>query len=238
MGNPICYRNYKKQKAMTPFIVFIGIPFLVGIWAQMKVKSAYSKNVQIQSRGRITGREAAQAVMESAGIHDVEIVQCHGTLTDHYDPTHKRLALSQDNYHGSSLAALGVAAHEAGHAIQHKQAYAPLNLRMALVPITSFASQLLPIYFMGVIFVMGSGSGIFLMIGIFAYLVLTIFQLVTLPVEFDASKRAKAQLVGLGIVDRDELDGVNETLDAAAYTYVAAFVSSLGWLLYLLASRR
>ncbi len=223
---------------MTPFIVFIGIPLIVGIWAQMKVKSAYSKNVQIQSRGRITGREAAQAVMESAGIHDVEIVQCHGTLTDHYDPNHKRLALSRDNYHGSSLAALGVAAHEAGHAIQHKQAYAPLNLRMALVPITSFASQLLPIYFMGVLFLMGSASGIFLMIGILAYLVLTIFQLVTLPVEFDASKRAKAQLVGLGIVDRDELDGVNETLDAAAYTYVAAFVSSLGWLLYLLASRR
>lgn len=223
---------------MTPFIVFIGIPLLVGIWAQMKVKSAYSKNVKIQSRGRITGREAAQAVMESAGIYDVEIVQCHGTLTDHYDPKHKRLALSQDNYNGSSLAALGVAAHEAGHAIQHKQAYAPLNLRMALVPITSFASQLLPIYFMGVLFLMGSASGMFLMIGIFAYLVLTIFQLVTLPVEFDASKRAKAQLVGLGIVDRDELDGVNETLDAAAYTYVAAFVSSLGWLLYLLASRR
>lgn len=223
---------------MTPFIIFIGIPMLIGIWAQMKVKSAYGKNVQIRSRGRITGREAAQAVMESAGIHDVEIVQCHGTLTDHYDPTHKRLALSQDNYHGSSLAALGVAAHEAGHAIQHKQAYAPLNLRMALVPITTFASQLLPIYFMGVLFLMGSNSGIFLMIGIFAYLVLTIFQLVTLPVEFDASKRAKAQLVGLGIVDRDELEGVNETLDAAAYTYVAAFVSSLGWLLYLLASRR
>ncbi|MGB0415646.1 MAG: zinc metallopeptidase [Coraliomargarita sp.] len=176
--------------------------------------------------------------MQSAGIHDVEIVKCHGTLTDHYDPTHKRLALSEDNYHGYSLAALGVAAHEAGHAIQHKEKYAPLNLRMTLVPITSFASQLLPIFIMGSLFLMGPRSGPFLMLGIGIYLVLTIFQLVTLPVEFDASKRAKAQLVNLGIVERDELEGVNKTLDAAAYTYVAAFVASLGWLLYLLAQRR
>lgn len=220
------------------FIALIIVPLFVGLWAQMKVKSAYSKYVQVPSRGRITGREAAEAVMASAGIHDVEIVECHGTLTDHYDPQHKRLALSRDNFRGSSLAALGVAAHEAGHAIQHKQAYAPLNLRMALVPITTFASQLLPIYFMGTIFLFGGQSSLFIMIGIFAYLVLTVFQLVTLPVEFDASARAKKQLVGLGIVDQDELVGVNKTLDAAAYTYVAAFISSLGWLLYLLASRR
>ena len=219
------------------FLVLIIVPLFVGLWAQMKVKSAYSKYVQVPSRGHITGREAAEAVMQSAGIHDVEIVQCHGTLTDHYDPTHKRLALSQDNFHGTSLAALGVAAHEAGHAIQHKQAYAPLNLRMALVPITSFASQLLPMVMFGGFFFGGFGP-LLLNIGIGVYLVLTVFQLVTLPVEFDASKRAKAQLVGLGIIEADELDGVNRTLDAAAYTYVAAFVSSLGWLLYLLASRR
>ncbi len=220
------------------FIALIIVPLFVGLWAQMKVKSAYSKYVQVPSRGRITGREAAEAVMSSVGIHDVEIVECHGTLTDHYDPQHKRLALSRDNYRGSSLAALGVAAHEAGHAIQHKQEYAPLNLRMALVPITTFASQLLPIYFMGTIFLFGGQSSFFIMIGIFAYLILTVFQLVTLPVEFDASSRAKKQLVGLGIVDQDELVGVNKTLDAAAYTYVAAFISSLGWLLYLLAARR
>lgn len=220
------------------FLVLIIIPAIVGMWAQMKVKGTYSRYVQVPSRGRITGREAAQAVMQSAGIHDVEIVKCHGTLTDHYDPTHKRLALSEDNYHGYSLAALGVAAHEAGHAIQHKEKYAPLNLRMTLVPITSFASQLLPIFIMGSLFLMGPRSGPFLMLGIGIYLVLTIFQLVTLPVEFDASKRAKAQLVNLGIVERDELEGVNKTLDAAAYTYVAAFVASLGWLLYLLAQRR
>lgn len=222
---------------LTPFILLIIVPLLVGLWAQMKVKSAYNRYVQVASRGRITGREAAEAVMRSAGIDDVEIVECHGTLTDHYDPTHKRLALSRDNYRGSSLAALGVAAHEAGHAIQHKQQYAPLNLRMALVPITGFASQLLPIVMFGGFFFGGFGP-VLLNLGILVYLVLTVFQLVTLPVEFDASKRAKAQLVGLGIVDRDEMEGVTKTLDAAAYTYVAAFVSSLGWLLYLLASRR
>lgn len=217
-------------------IFLIIIPILVGLWAQMKVKSAYGKYVKVPSRGRITGREAAQAVMASAGIDDVEIVECHGTLTDHYDPTHKRLALSQDNYRGHSLAALGVSAHEAGHAIQHKQQYAPLNLRMALVPITGFASQFLPVIMFGGFF-LGFGP-ITIYLGIAIYLVLTVFQLVTLPVEFDASKRAKAQLVGLGIVDQDEMIGVNKTLDAAAYTYVAAFVSSLGWLLYFLAASR
>lgn len=218
------------------FIVFIIIPILVGLWAQMKVKGAYGKYVKVSSRGRISGNEAAHALMASAGIHDVEIVECHGTLTDHYDPNHKRLALSRDNYRGSSLAALGVAAHEAGHAIQHKQQYAPLKLRMSLVPITGFASQFLPMIMFGGFF-FGFGP-ITINIGIAIYLVLTVFQLVTLPVEFDASKRAKAQLVTLGIVEPDEMQGVTKTLDAAAYTYVAAFVSSLGWLLYLLASRR
>jgi|TARA_B100001093_G_scaffold141284_1_gene133751 Zn-dependent membrane protease YugP len=218
------------------FLILIIIPIAVGLYAQMRIKSAYNKNCKIQSRGGITGREAAQAVMRSAGIHDVEIVQCQGELSDHYDPTHKRLALSQANYRGKSLAALGVAAHEAGHAIQHKQAYAPLNLRMALVPITNLSSQLLPAVMFGGFF-FGLGP-MLINLGIIIYLVLTVFQLVTLPVEFDASVRAKKQLVGLGIIDSDEIKGVNETLDAAAFTYVAAFVSSLGWLLYMLAQRR
>lgn len=208
---------------------------IVGLWAQMKVKGAYNKYSEVPSRGRITGREAAQAVMESAGVHDVEIVECHGTLTDHYDPTKKRLALSRQNCRGHSLAALGVAAHEAGHAIQHKQEYAPLNMRMALVPITSFASQLLPIAILGGFFLFH--SPLLINVAIVIYLILTVFQLVTLPVEFDASKRAKAQLVNLGIVEQDEMEGVGKTLDAAGYTYVAAFVASLGWLLYLLAAR-
>lgn len=220
------------------YLLLVIVPIIIGFWAQHKVKSTYEKYVRVPSKGRITGREAAQAVMQSAGIYDVEIVPCHGTLTDHYDPNKKRLALSEHNYQGTSLAALGVAAHEAGHAIQHKQAYKPLNLRMQLVPVTNFASQLLPIYFIGSIFLFGPKAPLFLTIGIGIFLVLTLFQLVTLPVEFDASKRAKQQLVSLGIVDQDEMPGVTKTLDAAAYTYVAAFISSLGWLLYLFMGRR
>ena len=218
------------------FLILIIIPIVVGMYAQMRVRSAYNKNMRRQSRGRITGRETAQAVMQSAGINDVEIIECSGVLTDHYDPTRKRLALCAQNYRGSSLAALGVAAHEAGHAIQHKQGYAPLNLRMALVPVTNFASQLLPMVMFGGFF-FGLGP-MLINLGIFIYLVLTIFQLITLPVEFDASVRAKKQLVGLGIIEANEIKGVNETLDAAAFTYVAAFISSLGWLLYMLLQRR
>ena len=204
---------------------------LLGLWAQMKVKSTYGRYVRVPSRGRVSGREAAAAVMEAAGIRDVEIVATPGTLTDHYDPSKKRLALSQENYNGTSLAALGVAAHEAGHAIQHKVGYSMLNLRMALVPITMFSSKLLPFVILGGFFFQMMGA---LWLGVGVYMVLTLFQLITLPVEFDASKRAREELVDLSIVDRDEMEGVRRTLDAAAWTYVAAFIASLGNLLYLL----
>ncbi|HET7537677.1 MAG TPA: zinc metallopeptidase [Candidatus Didemnitutus sp.] len=217
------------------WFILIIIPLLFGFYAQMRVSSAYNKNVQIPSRGRITGREAAQAVMESAGIRDVEIVMVEGTLTDHYDPLHKRLALSEHNYHGTSLAALGVSAHEAGHAIQHKVGYAMMKFRQVLVPATQIsagASQFLII--LGIVLGAKGLGGIFLTIGAIALAVICLFQLVTLPVEFDASNRAKAQLVNLGIVDRDEMHGVNETLDAAGLTYVAAFAASLGSLLQIL----
>jgi Zn-dependent membrane protease YugP len=199
----------------------------------MRVSSAYGKNVRIPSRGRITGAEAADAVMRSAGVYGVEIVRVPGQLTDHYDPTHKRLALSEQNYHGTSLAALGVAAHEAGHAIQHKVGYAMMQLRQSLVPVVQIASPVAFILVMvGIVFA-AQFSGL-LWLGIAALGAITLFQLVTLPVEFDASRRAKLQLVNLGIIGRDEMPGVRETLDAAAWTYVAAFVSSLGNLLYLL----
>lgn len=212
------------------FLIFIIIPMILGIWAQMRIGSTYKKYSQVASRGRITGREAAAYVMQKAGVSDVEITSTRGHLTDHYDPAHKRLVLSEENYHGSSLAALGVAAHEAGHAIQHNVGYSMLKLRMALVPITGFASSLLPFVLIGG-FVFGQLG--LIKLGILAYLVLTVFQLITLPVEFDASRRAKAELAGLGIIEKDEVPGVSATLDAAAWTYVAAFVASLGNLLYL-----
>ena len=216
------------------FIVLILIPIFIGMYAQAKVSSAYEKYSRIRSRSGMTGRDAAAAVMRSAGIDDVEIVPIDGHLTDHYDPSRKVLALSRENYSGTSIAALGVAAHEAGHAIQHRQKYAPLNLRMALVPITNFACSLLPIVMLGGFFLFNSMLTIYVGIGV--YIVLTIFQLVTLPVEFNASNRAKAQLSKLGFVDGGESRGVAEVLDAAALTYVAAFVSSLGWLLYFLSA--
>lgn len=220
--------------AIWPLLIFTMI---FALYAQMRVSGAYNKNIRVPSRGRITGREAAAAVMARAGINNVEIVETGGHLTDHYDPLHRRLVLSSANYRGTSLAALGVAAHEAGHAIQHKTGYAMLRARMALVPITQISSQILPFVIIGGFFFRGFG-GFMLDIGILCYAVLTLFHLVTLPVEFDASRRAKAELAGLGIIQRDEAPGVSETLNAAALTYVAAFASSLVNLLWLLMARR
>ncbi len=224
---------------MMLWIALIIVPLLFGLYAQMRVSSAYGKNTQIPSRGGITGREAAAAVMESAGIHDVEIVEVEGRLSDHYDPVHKRLALSQPNYRGTSLAALGVSAHEAGHAIQQKVGYAMMNFRQVLVPAVQIAAPVAwGVLSFGILLASLLGAkalGIMvLQLGVIALTVIALFQLVTLPVEFDASRRAKVQLVNLGILDSDEMPGVNETLDAAALTYVAAFVSTVGNLLYLL----
>lgn len=221
------------------FIIFIIIPIIVGLYAQNRVASAYQKNLGVQSRNRVTGAVAAAEIMKSAGINDIDIVQIEGHLTDHYDPVNRRLALSRENYYGTSLAALGVAAHEAGHAIQDKEGYAPLKARMALIPITSLASSILPFVIIGGFGFMGASTGMLMFeICIGIYLILTLFQLITLPVEFNASTRAKARLQSLGFIEKDEIAGVEETLDAAAFTYVAAFITSLGWLLLMLTSRR
>jgi Zn-dependent membrane protease YugP len=220
------------------FMLLFVLVFAFAFYAQIRVSSAYSKNARIPSRGGITGREAAQAVMNQAGIHDVEIVETGGHLTDHYDPLHKRLVLSSEDYHGTSLAALGVAAHESGHAIQHKVGYKMLEFRMALVPATQIVSGILPFIILGSYFFLRGLTGMVLDVAIICYAVLTLFTLVTLPVEFDASRRAKVQLVSLGILDRDEMPGVNETLDAAALTYVASFISTMLMLLQLLSQRR
>ncbi len=221
---------------MIVFIALIVPTLILGLWAQARVSGTYNKFLKVPSRGGITGAEAAAYVMRRAGITDVEIVATRGRLNDHYDPRQKRLVLSEANYRGTSLAALGVAAHEAGHAIQHKVGYAALKARMALVPITTFASQALPIALIAGFFFLPF-KPIFMIVTV-CYGILTLFQLITLPVEFDASSRAKKELVGLGIIGEDELIGVNKTLNAAAWTYVAAFIASLAWFLYyLLASR-
>jgi Zn-dependent membrane protease YugP len=220
---------------MLIWILLLIVPMLFGLYAQSKIRSAYAKNVRIPSRGRITGAEAAEAVMRSAGISDVEIVRVPGELTDHYDPLNKRLALSELNYGGTSLAALGVAAHEAGHAIQHKVGYTMMTVRQTMAPATQIAAGVSNFVIIAGIVLIGSAlGGTLLMAGAVALGLIVLFHLVTLPVEFDASRRAKLQLVNLGILERDEMKGVNQTLDAAALTYVAAFVAALGSLLHIL----
>jgi hypothetical protein len=204
---------------------WVAIPgLLLGIWAQIKLSAAYHKYARIATSNGMTGAQAARAILDQAGLHNMPVGEVGGHLTDHYDPLKKALFLSSENYHGNSIAAVGVAAHESGHALQHKAAYAPLQLRMALVPITQFAS-----YAYTGIFLLGLISGaLFKFIGIIIgiFVVLTFFQLITLPVEFDASRRAKQQLLGMGLLGRQEGEGVSKVLNAAALTYVAALVTS------------
>jgi hypothetical protein len=224
---------------MESWLLYIGVPLLLGLWAQAKVSRAFKRYSQIRASSGLTGAEAAREIMNAAQIHDVDIVQIDGVLGDHYDPTQKRLCLSTATYGSPSIAAIGIAAHETGHAIQHARAYAPLQWRMTIVPVTQFASRILPFVLFGGLFFGFFGL---LKIGILCYAVLAVFQLVTLPVEYDASRRAKIVLGQMGIIQQgEETAGVNAVLDAAALTYVAAFVAALGnlfWLLSLSNRRR
>ena len=217
------------------WLILVGIPLIIGLLAQWRVHSAFKKWGEVRASSNITGAEAAREILTAAKINDVEVVETNDFLGDHYDPTSKRLCLSTNVYNTPSVAALGIAAHETGHAIQHAAAYTPLKARMAIVPVTQIASQMLPfVIFGGFIFHI---TGL-ITLGIYCYLVLLAFQLVTLPVEFDASRRAKIILQQMGIVQPgNEVVGVNRVLDAAALTYVAAFIATLGNLLYLLSVR-
>jgi len=214
------------------WILLIGVPMLIGLWAQSRVSSAFGKWKQVRVASNMTGAQAAGMILQAAGIRDVQVVPIRDMLGDHYDPVHKRLCLSPEVYSTPSVAALGIAAHECGHAIQHAKSYAPLKWRMLVVPATQFASQMLP-----VIFIAGFFFHAFhlMMLAVVCFLVLAIFNLITLPVEFDASRRAKVILREMGMVGAGtEADGVNKVLDAAALTYVAAFVAALGQFLYFL----
>jgi Zn-dependent membrane protease YugP len=217
------------------WLILVGIPLVIGLIAQFRVHSAFKKWGEVRASSNITGAEAAREILAAARINDVQVVETNDFLGDHYDPTSKRLCLSTNVYNTPSVAALGVAAHETGHAIQHAAAYAPLKARMVIVPITQIASNMLPfVIFGGFIFHM---TGL-ITLGIYCYLVLLAFQLITLPVEFDASRRAKIILTQMGIVQPgNEVLGVNRVLNAAALTYVAAFIATLGNLLYLLSVR-
>src|SRR6059058_5344380 len=217
------------------WLLYIGVQLVIGLWAQIRVSSAFSRWGKVRATSNITGAECAREILQAAQIHDVDVVETNDFLGDHYDPTSKKLCLSSNVYSTPSVAALGIAAHETGHAIQHAKAYAPLKARMAIVPVTMVASQMLPfVIFGGFLFHI---TGL-ITLGIYCYLILLVFQLITLPVEFDASRRAKIILQQMGIVQPGaEVAGVNNVLNAAALTYVAAFIAALSNLLWLLSVR-
>src|SRR5688572_26102984 len=207
---------------LDPMILLFMIPgALLGLYAQMKLSGTYNRYVREGLASGMSGAEVAREILDGAGLHNMPVHVVHGHLTDHYDPMRKALFLSEANYHGRSIAAVGVAAHEAGHALQHKAAYAPLKLRMAMVPLTGFATQATFFMIIGQ-FVLGIAN--LALIGVIIYGILAAFQLVTLPVEYDASRRAKEQLLSLGLVQRNEAGSVSKVLNAAALTYVAAMV--------------
>lgn len=217
-------------------IIVVG---LLAFAAQMRVSAAFERYSRRRARSGVTGADAARQILDEAGIHDVNIEVSDGFLGDHYDPVHKKLVLSRRVAQSDSVAALGVAAHECAHAIQHKAAYLPLKARMAVVPITMFAANvLIPIVFFGGLLFHFAGPFFFLVdVAIMAYGILTIFQLITLPVEFDASRRAKIILTHMGMINEEEAPAVSDMLGAAAWTYVAAFVMTLVWLLHFIALR-
>ncbi len=211
-------------------IAFLIIGFLViiafSLYAQWRVKSAYHQFSQVPVESGISGAETAQRILDAAGIHDVQIEETESFLGDHYDPVNKRLCLSSEVYHTPSVSAVGIAAHECGHAIQHKVGYAPLHARAAVIPMALVAGNILPIVIFGGFF-FGFGM-LTAKLGFWCYAVLTVFQLITLPVEFDASRRAKIVLGEMGIVrPGGEALGVNKVLDSAALTYLAAFLATL-----------
>lgn len=208
-------------------LLFLAPALILGIVAQFMVRSAYATTRRIPAR--TSGYSAARHMLDAAGLHNVEIEQVPGDLSDHYDPREKVLRLSADVFHGRSLAAVGIAAHEAGHAIQDAHGYVPLAIRNAAVPAASFGSSagMLAIL-LGFALVLQP----LLLVGIVLFSAVVFFQLVNLPVEFNASSRAKAELVDLGIIDASELPWVRKVLNAAALTYVAATLQSLLTLLY------
>ena len=215
-----------------PTYMLIIISALISLFAQFLVNSRFSKYSRVRSRSGMTGAQAAEHILQSQGIYDVAIQRVSGKLTDHYDPRNKTLNLSDAVYASTSVAAVGVAAHECGHAIQHARGYTPLSFRSALVPVANIGSQLSWLFIiLGIFF---GGSHTLIMIGILMFSAAVLFQLVTLPVEFNASGRALKLLSETGILQKDEVSDTRKVLSAAALTYVAAAATAVLQLLRLL----
>lgn len=213
--------------------ILISLPALaLGIWAQFRVRSAFSKYAKVPTSTGMTGAQVARQILDRNGLADVPVERTDGLLSDHYDPRQRALRLSSEVYNGNSLSAAGVAAHEAGHALQHQQGYSMLALRSAMVPTVQIGSWLGPIIFMLGFFLAGVLGQTLAWVGVALFAGVALFSVVTLPVEFDASKRARQQLVAESILFPQEMNGVNAVLNAAALTYVAAAVQAVSTLLY------
>ena len=221
--------------------ILVLIPAMIfAFWAQIRINSTFKKYAKIPSRRGLTGAEAARRVLDANGLRHITIERVHGHLTDHFDPTAGVIRLSDATYASTSVAAIGVAAHEAGHAVQHAEGYVPIKVRSAIIPLTRFGSFLaMPLFLIGLLLGSGSYLGygigtIFMVTGILFFSFSTLFQLVTLPTEFNASARAMKALEDGGLLTADELPAAKATLSAAAMTYVAALASSLASLLRLI----
>jgi Zn-dependent membrane protease YugP len=211
------------------FIATTIVPLLFGLWAQMKVKRTFDKYSRVAPRNGMSGAQAAAAVLRASGLPNLQIRPVSGRLSDHYDPRGRTLNLSADVGQASSLAALGVAAHEAGHAIQDARRYLPMRIRQTLVPAATIGQSL---WFLPVVIGLIIGATGLVTVGLVLFAAVVLFQLVTLPVEFDASRRALVALEDQGLLAADEVPGARKVLNAAALTYVAGFVAALGQLLY------
>ncbi len=218
------------------YLILVLPCMIFAMIASARVNSTFKKYSTQYSRRRLTGAQAAELVLRANGVHGVAIQKVSGNLTDHYDPKDNVIRLSDNVYTNSSTAAIGVACHEAGHAVQYAQNYAPIKLRAAIIPITNIGSKLaMPLILLGLILTfLGNFSQVFINIGIIMFGLSVVFQLVTLPVEFNASRRAIAAISQNGILDNDEITGAKKTLSAAAMTYVAATAVALAQLLRLL----
>ena len=217
-----------------PTYILVVIGAVICMIASARVKGTFNKYSQLRSMSGMNGAQVAQRVLQAAGIYDVQVRHVSGSLTDHYDPRTKTVNLSDPVYNATSVAALGVAAHECGHAIQHAKSYAPLSIRSALVPIANFGSMLAwPVILVGLLFNTRS-SGLIIDIGILLFSAAVLFQLVTLPVEFDASRRALVMLRTQGILADDELKYTRRVLKSAALTYVASAAAAILQLLRII----
>ena len=229
---PYSYYGYADFLANNIYVILLIPVLLLSVWAQAQVSGSFRRYSRVANRRHLTGAQAAEAVLRSHGIYDVPVRSCRGNLTDHYDPRDNTIYLSENVYAASTVAAVGVACHEAGHAVQYAVGYGPIKVRSAIIPITQFGSR-----FSFVLLLIGLllySQPLFL-VGILLFSLTTVFQLVTLPVEFNASHRALETIEGQGLLDGEELDGAKKVLRAAAMTYVAALLmSALQLLRYVL----